>query len=144
MVIFYDVLKFIFLFLTIFVGIFYLRGEYLFQGQFYSSVFQILMPGYLLFAGLMVGYLVANIWEHNKTTEVDTKSIYIKSFIIGIVLGLILAFLYMFLQKCQISMFFIFIQISQMTNRKIEAGVVHDVPKDLEKVLKSKPELLEK
>jgi len=56
------------------------------------------MPGYLLFCGLMVGYLFAHIRGGNDdemSWTVVMKKIYVKSFIVGIIVWLVLAIAYM-------------------------------------------------
>lgn len=52
------------------------------------------MPGYLIVTGLMVWNLVAHIWSKR---EFDENKVYSKSFIIGIILWVILALVYMFI-----------------------------------------------
>jgi hypothetical protein len=60
----------------------------------------ILMPGYLLFCGCMVGYLISLIWA-GKSIDAqmsDVKeNILKKSFLIGIIVGLALAMLFIFI-----------------------------------------------
>lgn len=59
-----------------------------------------LMPGYLLLCGVMVGYLVSLIWAGKDTedTAVSIKEQILKtSFIIGIVVGILLALGYIIL-----------------------------------------------
>jgi len=51
------------------------------------------MPGYLIVTWLMVWNLVANIWAKK---EIDEGKVYSKSFIIGIIIWVILALVYMF------------------------------------------------
>ena len=59
-----------------------------------------LMPGYLLLCGVMVGYLVSLIWAGKDTedTVASIKEQILKtSFIIGIVVGILLALGYIIL-----------------------------------------------
>lgn len=59
-----------------------------------------LMPGYLLLCGVMVGYLVSLIWAGKDTedTAASIKEQILKtSFIIGIVVGILLALGYIIL-----------------------------------------------
>ena len=59
-----------------------------------------LMPGYLLLCGVMVGYLVSLIWAGKDTedTAAGIKEQILKtSFIIGIVVGILLALGYIIL-----------------------------------------------
>ena len=97
--IFFKLLRGLFLFLTIAVGIMYLRGEILFSAQNFVLIKNILIPGYLVFCGLIVGYLIATLWAGREQYQDfdDKEKIAIKSFIIGIVLGVVLAILYIFI-----------------------------------------------
>ena len=49
---FYTVVKIIYYILTIFVGVFFLRGELLF-GSYYSTLLEFIIPGYLVLCGMM-------------------------------------------------------------------------------------------
>jgi hypothetical protein len=97
--IFFKILRGFFLFLTIIVGIVYLRGGVLFSPQNFTLIKTILVPGYLIFCGLIIGYLIATLWAGRSSYEDfdDKEKIAIKSFIIGIVAGIILAILYLFI-----------------------------------------------
>lgn len=97
--IFFKLLRGFFFFLTIIVGIIYLRGEILFSAQNFILIKNILIPGYLVFCGLIVGYLIATLWAGREQYQDfdDKEKIAIKSFIIGIILGIILAILYIFI-----------------------------------------------
>ena len=57
----------------------------------------ILMPGYLLLCGVMVGYLVSIIWAWKDTALSVKEQILKTSFIIGIVVGILLALGYIIL-----------------------------------------------
>ncbi len=91
--IFFEILKWFFFFLTIIIGLFFLRWEILLSGNIYEIIKTFIMPWYLIFCGLMIGYLIANIQAKNN----DDTSIYTKSFIIGITIGLVLSLSYMFI-----------------------------------------------
>jgi hypothetical protein len=93
------VLRGFFLFLTIVVGVVYLRGEVLFSPDTFTLIKTILIPGYLIFCGLIVGYLIATLRAgRSEYQDFDNEEhIAIKSFIIGIVIGVVLAVLYLFI-----------------------------------------------
>lgn len=100
MAILFHVLRASFFFLTLVMGIFLVRGDILFGEQLFLSLKLIFMPGYLLFCGIMIGYLIALIWsarDTSATSDVIKEKILKKSFIIGIVVGLILAMSYIFI-----------------------------------------------
>jgi uncharacterized membrane protein affecting hemolysin expression len=81
------------------VGVIYLRGEVLFSPQNFTLIKTILIPGYLVFCGLIIGYLIATLRAGRSTYEdFDNKEkIAIRSFIIGIIVGIVLAVLYLFI-----------------------------------------------
>jgi len=94
MAIFFEVLKWIFFFMTILVWLFFLRWDVVIWENYYYIVKQIMMPWYLLFCWLMLWYIIAHIRNGSDIDNPDKKSIYIKSFLIGIIVGLILSVLY--------------------------------------------------
>ena len=91
---FFDIIIWFFFFFSILVGLFLLRGEILFSWEAYVIIKNILVPWYLIITWLMIWYLVANIWSKQNS---DEKKVYSKSFIIGIIVWVILALVYMFL-----------------------------------------------
>lgn len=100
MAILFHILRAAFFFLTLLMGVFLLRGDLLFGEQLFMLLKLILMPGYLLFCGVMIGYLIALIWAGKDTSassESIKETILKKSFIIGIVIGLVLAMSYIFI-----------------------------------------------
>ncbi|MDR0282951.1 MAG: hypothetical protein LBI53_06845 [Candidatus Peribacteria bacterium] len=77
----------------------YLRGDILFSDQAFDLIKIILVPGYLIFCGLIIGYLIATLRAgREQYQDFDNKEkIAIKSFIIGIIAGIVLAILYLFI-----------------------------------------------
>lgn len=95
MKVFYEAIKWVFFFLSIVVGLFFLRGDIFFWDQTFNLVKQIIMPGYLLFCGIMVGYVIANIKEPKANTLwFNENSALVKTFLIGIGIWVFLAILY--------------------------------------------------
>lgn len=92
----YEIIKGVFFALTLVVGLFYLRWAFFLEGEVYNQAQQLLMPWYMLFCGLMMGYLIAHVWIANREKDMPTTGVYIKSFMIGIILGLGLSLSYMF------------------------------------------------
>jgi uncharacterized protein YacL len=90
---FYEILKWFFFFLTIMIWLFFLRWEVLLSSSIYEIIKTFIMPWYLVFCGLMIGYLIANIQSRNTQSD----NIYTKSFIIGIIIWITLALSYMFI-----------------------------------------------
>lgn len=92
--IFFEIMKWIFFFLTIVVGLFFLRGEILMSTENYMIVKQLLIPGYLIFCGMMFGYIIARLRLGYEDDHPQGKGIYIKSFMIGLSLWIFLAIMY--------------------------------------------------
>ena len=55
------------------------------------------MPGYLVFCGTMFGYIAARIQLGYEEDHPHKNKIYVRSFVFGVVLGMILAIIYMFI-----------------------------------------------
>lgn len=94
---FFEFIKWIFFFLTIVVGLFFLRGAILIYPAYYPIVKQLLLPGYLIFCGMMFGYIIARLWLGYEEEHPQKTKIYIRSFIIGISIGIFLAVMYIFI-----------------------------------------------
>lgn len=91
---YFEIISWFFFFLSVLVWLFFLRGNIIFPGNVYNIIRIIIVPWYLIITGLMVWYLVANIWIKKDT---DETKVYTKSFIIGIIIWVILALAYMFI-----------------------------------------------
>ena len=85
-----------FFFLTVVVGLFLLRGNVMFGPEYYVWIKQMLMPGYLVLCGTMFGYIAARIQLGYEDDHPHRNKIYIRSFIIGVILGILLAIIYIF------------------------------------------------
>ena len=100
MAILFQILRRVFYFTTLIMWVFLIRGELFFWEYLFTTIGMILMPGYLLFCGCMVGYLISLIWA-GKSIDAqmsDVKeNILKKSFLIGIIVGLALAILFIFI-----------------------------------------------
>lgn len=92
-----EVLKWIFFFLTIIIGIFFVRGKDIIWVNYYDTVRQILMPGYLIFCWIMLGYIISRVWIGYDDDIPNKDQIYTKSFIIWVSIGIILAIIYIFI-----------------------------------------------
>ena len=92
---FFKVLRWFFYFLTIVTGVVYMRGEVLFEWNF-ELIKSIIVPGYLVFCGLMLWYLIATFWVWNEKykEEINKERIATRSFLIGSVFGIIFALVY--------------------------------------------------
>ena len=92
---FFKVLRWFFFFLTIVTGIVYMRGEVLFEKNF-ELIKLIVVPGYLVFCGLMMWYLIATfrVWREKYKEEINKERIATRSFLIGSILGITFALTY--------------------------------------------------
>lgn len=93
----FEIIKWIFFFLTIVVGLFLLRGSVIFGPEYLLLIKQMLMPGYLVFCWTMFGYIVARIQLWYEEDHPHKNRIYVRSFIFGIILWILLAVIYMFI-----------------------------------------------
>jgi hypothetical protein len=91
----FKVLRWFFYFFTIVTGIIYMRGEVLFEGN-YELIKSIVVPGYLVFCGLMLWYLIATFWvgREKYKEEINKERIATRSFIIGSICGIVFALTY--------------------------------------------------
>jgi len=99
MIIVFELLKIFFYFMTVVLGVFKLRGDVIFGWDgnvlmlYRDTIQQVMMPWYLLLCGLMIGYLVSRVllawWDTQD--DVAIGKIYIQSFLGGLILGIILA-----------------------------------------------------
>ena len=69
----------------------------MFGPEYQIMIKQMLMPGYLVFCGTMFGYIIARIQLGYEDDNPHKNRIYVTSFVIGIVLGILLAVAYMFI-----------------------------------------------
>ncbi len=92
----FKVLRWFFYFLTIITGIIYVRGKDLFDERAFEITKSILIPGYLVFCGLMLWYLIATFWVWNEKykEEVNKERIATRSFIIWTVIWIVFALIY--------------------------------------------------
>lgn len=99
MYVFFEVIKWLFLFFTVMVWILFLRGNIILWESSFRIAKQVIMPGYLIFCWLIIGYLIAHVWIGNDRDEANTQKnkIYVKSFIIWIILWIVLAITYIFI-----------------------------------------------
>ena len=75
-----------------------MRGEVLFDDDVFKLIKSILIPGYLVFCGLMMWYLIATFWVGNEKykEDINRERIATRSFLIGSILWIVFALLYIF------------------------------------------------
>lgn len=94
MQVFYEVIKWFFFFATILVGIVFLRWELFWWIEKYATIKSLIIPWYLVFCGIIIGYIIAHMLN---ARDEDINKTYVVSFIIGISIGIILAVSYIFI-----------------------------------------------
>ena len=94
---FYTIVKIIYYILTIFVGVFFLRWELLF-GSYYTTLLEYVIPGYLVFCGVMIGYIISKLAAINSSELNNHHAVQMRSFVIGLVIWVLLALLYIILR----------------------------------------------
>lgn len=97
MTVLFEVIKFLFFGLSIAVWLLLTQWqEYLASGM-YQITQQILLPGYLVFCGLMIGYIITQLtmpaYIADKAQE---KKLYARGFMIGLWIWFIIALIYVF------------------------------------------------
>lgn len=93
---FFEVMKGFFFFATICVGIIFLRGELIRWVEDYAMVKSLIIPGYLVFCGIIIGYIIAHMTNVHARPEHENRT-YVVAFIIWISIGIILALSYILL-----------------------------------------------
>lgn len=96
----FKVLRWFFYFFTIVTGVIYIRWEVLFSESNFELIKSIIIPWYLVFCGLMLGYLIATFWvgrEKYQEDNINKERIATRSFLIGAVLWIVFALMYLFM-----------------------------------------------
>lgn len=96
----FKVLRWFFYFFTIITWVIYIRGEILFSEGNFELIKSIIIPWYLVFCGLMLGYLIATFWvgrEKYIDDEVNKERIATRSFLIWAVVWVVFALMYLFI-----------------------------------------------
>lgn len=78
-----------------------MRGEVLFDENTFELIKTILVPGYLVFCGLMLWYLIATFWVGNEKykEEMNKERIATRSFLIWLICWIVFALTYVFAIK---------------------------------------------
>lgn len=94
MAIVYQVLKVVFILLSVALWLLYRKWAMLFTTSTVSIIKQLVLPGYIVLCGVMIGYLLFRGWsneEHQEHTWLNT-------FLLWCGLGVIGALIYIFSQ----------------------------------------------
>jgi len=97
MVIFFEIIKFVFFAMSIVVWFLLLQGDAYMSSQVMAVIKQITIPGYLVLSGLMIGYIITQLtMPAYVVDERHEAKIHLKGFLIGLIMGFILAMIYVF------------------------------------------------
>ena len=94
MIFFMEICKGIFFFLTVVVGLVFLRGTNIMWENTATIIKDILMPGYMIFSWIMMGYILAHIQIWYEEDKNQMTKIYTKFFLVGISVGIFLGVIY--------------------------------------------------
>ncbi len=99
MVLFYEIIKFVYYILTIFVWLFFVVWwKYLWISDSVSQMIQsYIMPWYLVFCGLIIWYFISQMRVNSSLKMEDKNKIYVQSFLIWLIIWILFAMMYIFL-----------------------------------------------
>ena len=86
----FNVSKLVFFALTVLIGMFTLRGKHAINPETFQLLLKIILPAYMVFSGIMLGYIIWYLLSLKKNKENDEQSFKIW-FIIWGILGAIMA-----------------------------------------------------
>ncbi|MBP7848394.1 hypothetical protein KA013_04255 [Patescibacteria group bacterium] len=96
MAVLFESVKLIFFLLTIAIAFLLFKGEAIFPAQSIEHMRTLLMPGYLVLCGLLIGYITYLLRTSKIEDEEQLHRISVQSFIIGIMLGIMFALVHTF------------------------------------------------
>ena len=96
MVVLFEILKGFYFFFSILIGLFFLRGLYVFPKEKFFLIWKILMPAYLFLTGLILGYILWYIWilKANIDDSKEIEKVYTKALIIWGIIWIVLGIIY--------------------------------------------------
>lgn len=96
MPILFETLKWLFFFMSIIVGIFFLRWDYVLEEGVFKLSWNILMPWYILLTWMMLGYIISSIIivKNDIQDEEEKNKAYVKWLVLWTVLGIWLSSVY--------------------------------------------------
>lgn len=91
MAVLFESIKWFFFMMTVVYAAILLKGELIFPADIVDRIIQVLMPGYLVFCGVLLWYMISLILVKKSDTPLEQNKWYIRSFLIGSFLGICLA-----------------------------------------------------
>ena len=95
MSVYFDIVKLVFFILTIIVSLFQLRLKWVISSSLIEQIWPYILPIYFIFVGLIIGYIIWYVLNA-KNDYKDTEKNYIKWFVIGWVIWLLLSAVFYF------------------------------------------------
>ena len=96
MVFLFELIKGVFVLLTFVLALLAIKGTALLPAESVIALQSILLPGYLVLCGILVGYLFGHMQSHPVDDHSSHPVIYSNAFIWGILLGVVFALLYIY------------------------------------------------
>ena len=93
---YYDIIKLIFFFLTMLVGLYQLRIKWVLSPSVVDVVGPFVMPFYLVVVWLIIGYIIGYVLTQKRWKMYEDKS-YMQGFIIWGIIWVILSAVYYFI-----------------------------------------------
>ncbi len=87
----FESVKLVFFLVTMAIAFLLFKGETIFPAQSVADMRTMVMPGYLVLCGLLLGYVTYLLRTRGDISEEQQHRISIQSFIIGIMLGIMFA-----------------------------------------------------
>ncbi len=91
----YEVIKMFFLGITILIGLLYRKGNMLFDAWTLVTLKQLVLPGYMILCGVMIGSFLYRGWSDAWTMHTNTG---LNTFLLGCGLGVVGALIVIFSQ----------------------------------------------
>jgi len=90
----------IFFILSFCIWIFFLKWETMLGKENFDMIWQIAMPGYLIFVWIVIWYIISSLFIIKEERDAASNAkLYTKYFVIGLIIWVILAVIYIFYKK---------------------------------------------
>ena len=99
MIVFYNIYFILYALYVIILALCFLRGNYIFPEDIYNKLLLVLMPWFFFFTWILFGYLLGYFWIlKNNIENIDfVNKVYIKSIVVGSIIGIVLAVIYIYI-----------------------------------------------
>ena len=95
MIIFFEVLKWLFFIISIFFWLFFIKWKSFLDQNIFEIIKNFLMPGYLILCGIMIWYFITSFFaaKYENTNPEIVNKIYSRWFIFWLILWVVIAIL---------------------------------------------------